>query len=50
MNQRKVYELVKGFRGGWTSVDGNARSGRSSTVICLEVKEQIHQSIRDNQH
>jgi hypothetical protein len=32
---------------GWTSVDV-ACSGRSSTVICVEVKEQIYQRIRDN--
>jgi len=36
------------FRGGRTSVVDVGNSGRSSTVTRDEVKEQIHQRIRDS--
>jgi hypothetical protein len=47
VNQRKVYELVERLKGRRTNVD-DARSGRISTVKCIEVKEQIDQRIREN--
>jgi hypothetical protein len=45
-SQKEVYEWVEGFKEGRTNIDG-ACSG-SSTVICVEVKEQFDQRIRDN--
>jgi hypothetical protein len=48
MSRRKVYGWVERFKGGRTGVVVDARSGRTSTVKCAEVKEQIYQHIRDN--
>jgi hypothetical protein len=47
-SRNEVYERVQRYSGRRTSVCDNARSVRTSTVTCTEVKEQIDQSIRDN--
>jgi hypothetical protein len=47
VKQREVYEWVKILRVGRLYVY-NALSGCPFTVTCVEVKEQIHQHIRDN--
>jgi hypothetical protein len=41
-------EKWKRFKVGRTSVNTGASSEHSSTVTCVEVKEQIDQRIRDN--
>jgi hypothetical protein len=45
---RVTVQWVERFKGGRTSVADDARSGRPSTVTCVQVKEQVDQRIRDN--
>jgi hypothetical protein len=46
-DQKKVYECVQRFKGGRTSVN-NARPEWPTNATCIEVKDQVHERIRDN--
>ena len=48
MRQTKIYEWMDRFKGCRTSTDDDVHSEQLSTVPCVQVTEQIDQSIRDN--
>jgi len=48
MSQSKIYGWSEMFKGWRTRFVREESSGRSSIVKCVEVKEKIHQHIREN--
>jgi hypothetical protein len=45
---RKVYKLMKRFKGRRMIAFVNEQSGRPFTITCVDDTEQIYQRIRDN--